>query len=74
MNIAHAGARAICGINSIPMQVVDQNNSAFIGRPIAGISGNPITNLPVILLKTLEKSSPKKTRARPAGDRRNYRK
>ncbi len=44
---ARAGVRGVCGINTIPMNVVDSNLQASFGqeRTIAGVSGNPIRTL-----------------------------
>lgn len=45
--IARAGAQGICGINTVPMRVINQNGTPFFGkkREISGISGNPIRSL-----------------------------
>ena len=45
--LARSGARGICGINSVPMRIVDTHGLPAFGenRPIAGISGAPIRPL-----------------------------
>lgn len=44
---ARAGARGICGINTLPMHVVNQDGEPVFGasRAIAGISGAPLRDL-----------------------------
>ena len=47
MAAARAGAQGICGINSVPMRVVNKQGEPFFGnqRKVSGISGAPIRNL-----------------------------
>lgn len=44
---ARAGAAGVCGINSVPMQVVNHDGNPVFGqlRKISGVSGAPIRNL-----------------------------
>lgn len=46
---AQAGARGVCGINTVPVRVVDEHERAVFGpnRPLSGLSGAPIHNLAV---------------------------
>jgi dihydroorotate dehydrogenase len=41
---ARSGARAICGVNTLSMKVVDSDGKAALGekRPVSGICGSPI--------------------------------
>ncbi len=45
--IDQSGARAVCGINSVPMQVQNKDGTPTFGekRPLAGVSGGAIRNL-----------------------------
>ena len=54
---ACAGARGVCGINTIPMHIVDANLQATFGqeRTIAGVSGNPIRTLALDFIKQAHK-------------------
>jgi len=54
---AHAGLVGMCGINSVSMQVVDQNGDAFFGlqRQLSGISGNPIRSLALDFVRNARK-------------------
>lgn len=48
LRAAHkGGARGICGINSVPMQVLNEHGEPIFGkdRVISGVSGTPIKNL-----------------------------
>jgi len=46
VTITRAGARAVSGINSVPMRVINKHGVfVFNNRPLAGVSGNPIRNL-----------------------------
>lgn len=50
---ANAGAKGICGINSVPMKVVNTDGTPTFGtRTIAGISGIPIQELALDFIKT----------------------
>lgn len=50
---ARAGAQGICGINSVPMKVVNSDGTLTFGtRTIAGISGIPIQALALDFIKT----------------------
>jgi dihydroorotate dehydrogenase len=44
---AAAGSRGICGINSVPVHVIDEQENPFFGieRATSGLSGAPIRNL-----------------------------
>lgn len=44
---ARAGARGICGINSVPVKIITANNKPFFGpdRIMSGLSGDPIRSL-----------------------------
>jgi len=50
---AQAGARGICGINTIPMRVVNTDGTPTFGtRTMAGVSGDPIQKLALDFVKT----------------------
>jgi len=51
---ATAGAAGICGINSVPMRVVNKDDKYFFGdkRIISGVSGTPIRNLALSFVRT----------------------
>ena len=47
MAAASAGARGVCGINAVPINVITTDNKPFFGsdRIISGLSGDPIRSL-----------------------------
>jgi len=50
---AQAGARGVCGINSVPMKVINTDGTTTFGtRTIAGVSGGPIQELALDFIKT----------------------
>jgi orotate phosphoribosyltransferase len=50
---AHAGAQGICGINSVPMKVIDSDGAPFFGtRIMAGVSGAAIRQLALDFIST----------------------
>lgn len=50
---ANAGVRGICGINSVPMKVVNSDGTPTFGtRTIAGVTGFPIQELALDFIKT----------------------
>lgn len=50
---AHAGAKGICGINSVPMKVINSDGMPTFGtRIFAGVSGMPIQELALDFIKT----------------------
>jgi dihydroorotate dehydrogenase len=50
---AKSGAQGICGINSVPMKVVNPDSTPTFGtRTIAGVSGSPIQELALDFIKT----------------------
>lgn len=56
---AQAGARGVCGINTIPMRVQNELGMPYFGadRFIAGVSGNPIKSLALEFVKAAKKIS-----------------
>lgn len=51
---AQAGVQGITGINSVPMQIIDEQGNPFFGheRLISGVSGQPIRHLALDFVKT----------------------
>lgn len=45
--LARAGMRAVCGINTVPMKVIDENGEPSLGenRVVSGICGGPVRSL-----------------------------
>jgi dihydroorotate dehydrogenase len=50
---AKAGAQGVCGINSVPVKIIDQAGSAYFGsqRTTSGLSGTPIRELAKTFIK-----------------------
>lgn len=51
---AKAGVRGVCGINSVPMKILNKDQSATFSahRAMAGVSGNPIRKLALDFVQT----------------------
>ncbi len=47
VQVASAGARGVCGINTVPVQIKNKNEQSYFGqeRVVSGLSGAPIRSL-----------------------------